>query len=102
MPESAAPARAPVPTGKLVRPSLTACLLQKVPPHFFFSTVPPERCPSVGPRIAQPPCSLIYSRISSNSQSLVGPCPTGDGLPPPNPAPGSAAAIPDSPGPAEE
>src|ERR1035438_4297353 len=78
-PESAAPARVLVPAEMLVQSLLTALLLLKASPRFFFSSAPTGRCPSVGRQIAQARCLLIYSRISSNSQSLVGPCPTGDG-----------------------
>src|ERR1700675_2873809 len=100
-PESAAPAHVPVPAGKLVR-SPPAVLLHPKVLLRFAATVLPALCPLAGPRIARGRCLLIYSRISSNSQSHAGPYPSGDGLLPLNRGRESATAIPTYPGRAEE
>src|SRR6266446_674776 len=101
MPVLVAPAREPDPAGKPVPPPQFVFLLRKVPYH-LAATAPPARYPLIGRPIAPAGRSLIYSRISRNSQSHAGRCPTGDGLLPLNRGRESATAIPAYPGRAEE
>src|SRR5882672_7257446 len=94
-------AHEPDPSG-MPAPSPEAAILLATALPQSDAFAPPARPPSIRRSLAQASHLPVYIRIWSNSQSLAGPCPGGDGLPLRNPVPGCANAIPVFPDRAEE